>query len=164
MKNQKTRFVTQAGVIAALYTALTYLSAVMGLSSGAIQCRFSEALCILPVFTPAAIPGLFVGCIISNTIAGAVVFDVLFGSLATLIGAVFSRIVYKKTGNAFLSLLMPVVSNTLILPWVIKIAYGSTDAVPYIMLTVCIGEIISCVVLGMLLFKFLKNRAKHLFK
>jgi len=164
MKNQKVRFITQAGVIAALYTVLTYLSAVMGLSSGAIQCRFSEALCILPVFTSAAILGLFIGCIISNIIAGAVVLDVLFGSLATLIGAVFSRIVYKKTGSSFLSLLMPVLSNTFIVPWVIKFAYGATEAVPYIMLTVCIGEVISCVILGYMFYRIVLKRAKFLFK
>ncbi len=164
MKNKKVRLITQAGVVAALYTALTYLSSVMGLSSGAIQCRFSEALCVLPVFMPAAVPGLFVGCIISNMIAGAVVLDVVFGSVATLIGAVLTRVVYKKTKNMFFSLLMPVLTNTLIVPWVIKIAYGSPDAATYIMLTVCIGEIISCVILGMLLYKLIKNRVRFLFK
>ena len=88
MKNKKVKFIVDAAVIAALYVVLTYLAAAFNLSSGVIQVRFSEALTILPVFTPAAIPGLFVGCILANALTGAVVIDVICGSIATLIGAV----------------------------------------------------------------------------
>ena len=88
MKNKKVLFLTQAAAIAALYFVLTWLASMLGLSSGAIQVRFSEALTILPFFTPAAIPGLFIGCLLSNFLTGAVVWDVVFGSIATLIGAV----------------------------------------------------------------------------
>ncbi|HOA84750.1 MAG TPA: QueT transporter family protein, partial [Bacillota bacterium] len=80
---KSTLFIARAGIIAALYVALTFLSAAMGLASGVIQLRLSEALCVLPVFTPAAIPGLAVGCLIANFATGAVVLDVIFGSLAT---------------------------------------------------------------------------------
>ena len=79
---------TQAAIIAALYVVLTYLAGMLGLASGAIQIRFSEALTILPVFTPAAIPGLFAGCILSNLFTGCALPDIVVGSLATLIGAV----------------------------------------------------------------------------
>ena len=68
----------------------------LGLSSGVIQLRFSEALCILPIYTSAAVPGLFVGCIISNLLAGGVMTDVVFGSIATLIGAVGTRMIGQK--------------------------------------------------------------------
>lgn len=77
----------QAALIAAMYVVLTWVANLLRLANGVIQVRFSEALTILPFFTPAAIPGLFVGCIISNTITGSAIWDILFGSLATLIGA-----------------------------------------------------------------------------
>jgi len=90
MKNKQVLPMVQAALIAAMYVVLTWLANIFGLANGAIQVRFSEALTILPYFTPAAIPGLFVDCIISNTITGAAVWDILFGSLATLIGAFFT--------------------------------------------------------------------------
>ena len=83
-----TRYLTRGALIAALYVGLSYVSTIFGLSSGAIQFRISEALCILPIFMPEAIPGLFIGCILSNIIAGCVLWDIVFGSIATLIGAV----------------------------------------------------------------------------
>ena len=88
MRNKKVLFITQGAVIAAIYVVLTYIVSLLGLTNGVIQVRLSEALTILPVFTPAAIPGLVVGCVISNILTGAVIWDVIFGSLATLIGAI----------------------------------------------------------------------------
>ncbi|MDE5748927.1 MAG: QueT transporter family protein, partial [Acetatifactor sp.] len=88
MKNSKALFVAQAALIAALYVVLTLLANSLGLANYAIQLRFSEALTILPFFTPAAIPGLFLGCLISNLLTGAIVWDVVFGSIATLAGAI----------------------------------------------------------------------------
>lgn len=164
MKKSKVKQITTAALVAALYTVLTYISSVMGLSSGAIQLRFSEALCVLPVFTPYAIPGLFAGCAISNFLAGGVILDVVFGSIATLVGAIMTRWVFKRRQNVILSLFMPVVSNVLIVPWVIKIAYGAEGTVPFFMFTVGLGEIISCVVLGYLLYKVLQGKVKHIFK
>ena len=87
MRNSKALLVATGGVIAALYVVLTVIANALGLASGAIQVRFSEALTILPVFTPAAIPGLTVGCVLANLITGCAPWDVVFGSLATLIGA-----------------------------------------------------------------------------
>ena len=81
MKNKGTQFLAEAAVIGAIYVVLTLLFA--PLSYGEIQIRFSEALTILPFFTPAAIPGLFVGCIIANLFGGAIPVDIIFGSIAT---------------------------------------------------------------------------------
>ena len=89
MKSKNTMFLVQAATIGAIYVVLTLLFA--PLSYGEVQVRFSEALTILPYFTPAAIPGLFVGCILSNLLGGAIPVDIIFGSIATLIGAVFTR-------------------------------------------------------------------------
>ena len=91
----KIRFICYAAAIAALYVVLTWLSSAFGLSSGVIQCRISEALCVLVYFTPAAIPGLTIGCLISNIMTGAVVWDVIFGTLATLIGAIAGYLIRK---------------------------------------------------------------------
>ena len=79
MRNKKVLFITQGAVIAAIYVVLTYIVSLLGLTNGVIQVRLSEALTILPVFTPAAIPGLVVGCVISNILTGAVIWDVIFG-------------------------------------------------------------------------------------
>ncbi len=99
MKNKGTQFLAEAAVIGAIYVVLTLLFA--PLSYGEIQIRFSEALTILPFFTPAAIPGLFVGCIIANLFGGAIPVDIIFGSIATLIGAVFT---YRlRSCNRFLA-------------------------------------------------------------
>ena len=163
MKKNKVKQITTAACIAAIYTVFTYISSVMGLSNGAVQLRFSEALCVLPVFTPHAIPGLFAGCVISNFLAGGVLLDVVFGSIATLIGALLTRWIYKRCKNVILSLFMPVISNVIIVPWIIKLAYGADGTVPFFMLTVGIGEIISCVVLGYALYRLLRAKSKYLF-
>ena len=83
MRDKKVTFIVQAAVIAALYVVLTFVANALGLASHTIQVRFSEALCILPVFTPAAIPGLWIGCLLANLLTGAVIYDVIFGSIAS---------------------------------------------------------------------------------
>ena len=160
-RNNKASFITHAAIIAALYVVLTYLASMLGLSNGAIQIRFSEALTILPYFTPAAIPGLFIGCIISNILSGAVVWDVVFGSLATLMGAVFTYLLRKK--SKWLAPLPPILSNTVIVPFVLTYAYGVPDGLAFLMLTVGIGEVISCGVLGTLLLRCLEKHRNHIF-
>ena len=92
---KNTKFLAKAGMIAAVYTALTLLSAAFGLASGAIQIRLSEMLCVLPVYTAAAIPGVTIGCLLSNLLCGGTVYDILFGTLATLIGAVLAFFLRK---------------------------------------------------------------------
>lgn len=97
MKSKRTLLlIVQAGLIAAVYVALTFISALLGLASGAIQIRISEALCVLPLFTPAAIPGLFIGCAMANFLTGSLPMDVLFGSVATLLGAVGAYCIGKQ--------------------------------------------------------------------
>lgn len=146
---------TQGSAIAAIYIVLTLIFA--PISFGPVQFRISEALCVLPFFTPAAIPGLFIGCLLSNLLAGAMTMDVIFGSLATLIGAVGS---YALRRNRFLVLLPPIISNAVIVPWVLRYAYGSTDLIPVAMVTVGIGEILAVGVLGSILIRGLE-RYRH---
>ena len=160
MKNSKTLFIAQAAVIAALYVVLTLLANSLGLANHAIQLRFSEALTILPFFTPAAIPGLFLGCVISNLLTGAIIWDVLFGSLATLLGAVGT---YLLRRCKWLAPLPPIAANTIIVPLVLYFAYRIPGSIPFFMLTVGIGEILSCGVLGMLLLFILQKYRKYLF-
>lgn len=154
-------FICQAAMIAALYVVLTYAINAFNLASGAIQVRVSEALTILPFFTPAAIPGLVIGCFIANLSTGAVISDVIFGTLATLLGALGT---YALRKYKWLAPLPPIISNTIIVPWVLRFAYGIDSAIPYMMLTVGIGEVLSCGILGMLLLFALRKFDKNIFK
>lgn len=160
MKKTNVKSITYASIIASLYIVLTFIANSLGLASGVIQVRISEALTILPVFTPAAIPGLFVGCLISNIIMGSVIWDVIFGSIATLIGAIGT---YALRKHKYLAPVPPILANAVIVPFVLIYAYGVKEALPYLMLTVGIGEIISAGVLGMLLYTSLSKR-KNIFK
>ncbi|MDD6844921.1 MAG: QueT transporter family protein [Lachnospira sp.] len=159
MKNKKALFITQAAVIAALYVVLVVVFNYI--SFGPIQFRVAEALTILPYFTPAAIPGLFIGCILANVIGGAVIWDIIFGSIATLIGAVFTYLLRKK--SKFLAPLPPVLANTIIVPWVLKYAYGAEEMVWFMAVTVGIGEILACYVLGMILLFALNKVRRQVF-
>ena len=163
--NNKAHYLTEAATIAALYVLFTYLAALFGLSSGAVQLRFSEALCILPFFTPAAIPGLFVGCIVSNLVVpGALIWDIIFGSLATLIGALGTYALRRY--SPYLAPIPPVLANTLIVPAVISYAMvNALDPALYFStaFTVFLGEVLSCAVLGLLLFRVCKKYQNILF-
>ena len=179
MKKKKMRYMTHAALIAALYVVLTLLANALGLANYAIQLRFSEALTILPVFTSAGIPGLVIGCFLSNLITGCAVPDILFGSLATLIGAIGTRLIRTRlfpdaftavlantkwqNAQRFLATLPPILSNTLIIPFILAYVYRFEGSLPYFMITVCIGEILSCGILGMFLMKLLMKYRKHLF-
>ena len=158
MNNKKIRYLTNAAVIAALYVALTALFA--PISFWAVQFRVSEALCVLPYFTSAAIPGVSIGCLIANLVLGAPVWDVIFGTLATLIGAVGS---YLLRRHKWLVPIPPIAANVMIIPWVLKYAYAAEDAVPFMMLTVGIGEVLAIYVLGMALLLALERIAPKLF-
>ena len=138
MKNKGVVFTTQAAMIAAIYVVLTVVFAPF--SFGSVQVRIAEALTILPAFTPAAIPGLFVGCLIGNILGGAMLPDIIFGTLATLIGAVFTYILRNQ--NKFLAPLPPIVANTVIIPYVLRFAYGEAIPIPLLMLSIGIGEVI----------------------
>ena len=160
MKKTKTLFIAQAGIIAALYVVLTLFAQGFNLANGAIQCRFSEALTILPFFTPAAIPGVTIGCLLSNIINSCAVLDIIFGSFATLIGCIGT---YALRKYRILCSVSPVISNALIIPFILKYAYGSPDAIPFMMLTVGIGEVITCMVFGEILLNALFPIRNQLF-
>lgn len=159
-KHQSVLFLAQGAMIAAIYVVLTLVFAPF--SYGEVQVRISEALTILPLFTPAAIPGLFVGCLISNILGGCVLPDIIFGSLATLIGAVGTYMLRRQ--NKFLAPLPPIIANVLIVPFVLRYAYQIPLPIPFMMLTVGIGEVISCGVLGMVLHTALNKYRHTIFK
>lgn len=155
MRSKSLKFIVTAALIAALYTAL---SIIFVFPADGFQIRAAEALTVLPVLTPAAVPGLFIGCLVSNIVTGALPADVIFGSLATLIGAFGTYFLRKRK---FLSVLPPIIANTLILPAVIVYSYASPGTIGYFMFTVGITEIINCGVLGtILLFTLEKLRIK----
>lgn len=156
MKRNSTLFLTQAAIIAAIYTTLVVIFAPM--SFGPIQMRVAEALTILPFFTPAAIPGVTIGCFLGGLFTGADVLDLIFGSMATLIGAFLS---YGLRKNKFLVPIPPILCNAIIIPWVLRYAYDIPDAIPFMMATVAIGQIGSVGILGLLLL-FSLNRVKHI--
>lgn len=151
---KKTRLLTEGALIAALYVVLTYITNIMGLASGAIQVRFSEALCILPAFTFSAVPGLFVGCAIANLLTGAPVWDIAFGSLATLIGGAGT---YLWGKNKFTASIFPVMANTIIIPLVLKFAYGVEQGYIFLVISILVGEVISCSILGSFLYGGLRK-------
>jgi uncharacterized membrane protein len=157
MKKISVLFITQAAIIAAMYVVLTFLSNSLGLANGEIQIRLSEMLCILPLFTPAAIPGLFIGCFFSNLLIGSTLIDIVFGSLATLIAAFFS---YQLRNHKypFLATVPPAVINMIVVPFILRYSYGVPLPIPIMMATVGIGEVISCMVLGSVLYFALAKR------
>ena len=163
MRNKKARsslvYICEASAIAALYTVITI--AIGPLGNAAIQCRIPEAMCVLAIFTPAAIPGMTIGCLISNIANGCLWQDVLFGTLATLIGVIGARLLRRIW---WLTPLPTVVSNTLIVPFVLAYAYHAEEGIPFLMLTVGIGEVISAYVLGIALYFALRKNARYIFK
>ena len=161
MRDKKVLFITQAAMIAALYVVLTMIAQALGLASYAIQIRFSEALTILPYFTSAAIPGLTVGCVIGNLLTGCLPLDIAFGSLATLLGAIGT---YWLRKYKLAAPIPPIVANTVIVPFVLAYVDRFEGSVPYFMLTVGIGEIISCGVLGMILLVVLDKYRNVIFR
>lgn len=174
--NKKTLYITQAAMIAAIYVVLTCFINAFNLANGNIQVRISESLTVLPAFTPAAIPGLFIGCIISNTITGCHPLDITFGSLATLIGALGTFFVSQgfwtfKTENSakynfkkYMAPLFPIISNTIFVPFVLYFVYEIPGSIPFFMLTVGAGEILSCGILGMILCNVLEKYRAVIFE
>lgn len=152
---QRVWFITLSAMIASLYVLLTLFSAIFGLSSGAIQVRISEALCVLTFLTPAAIPGLTIGCLVANIVTSATLFDIIFGTIATFLGALGGYYLKKRKK---LITLPTVFANTLIIPFVIVYGFGAPEeTLPFIAFTVFIGEFISATILGTILLNVLKK-------
>ena len=154
------RYMTQAAMIAAIYVVLTFLANLLGIANGVIQVRFSESLCVLPYFTSAAIPGLFIGCLISNIVTGCALPDIVFGSLATLIGAL---VTYAFRKYKWIAPVGPIIANAVIIPFVLLYAYG-IQPLWFSFITVTAGEIISCGILGMLLLFALERYRSVIFR
>lgn len=165
--HSRTIFLAQAAMTASLYIVLTYIANAFGLANHAVQIRFSEALTILPYFTPAAIPGLTIGCLLSNILTGCALPDIIFGSLATLLGALGT---YALRKWKWCAPVCPIIANTIIVPPVLVYGYGlllegSTvlQTLGFYCLTVGAGEVISCGILGMLLLNVLQKHASAIF-
>jgi len=154
------RRLAEGGIIAALYVVFTYVSYTMNLSGQlAVQLRLSEALTVLPFFTVAAVPGLTIGCLLANLLTGSAIWDVIFGTLATLIGAVGTYLLRKYRYAASIP---PILANTIIIPFVLKLAYQLPDAGWLLALSVFLGELICCGVLGTILQTVLIKNPKIL--
>ena len=158
--NKKALALCRAAMIAALYTALTWLCGLLGLANMPIQLRLAEALCILPFFMPEAIFGLTVGCFLSNLLVGGVWADIIFGTLATLLGALGTYAMRSQRGKLrFLCALPPIVANTVMIPFVLKYAYGLDGGWWLLAAGVGMGEVLSVGVLGILLMLALEKRS-----
>ena len=164
MKNNATNSpvltLVYGAAIAAIYVVLTMVF--LPISFGPIQFRISELLCVLPYFTPAAIPGLFIGCLIANVLGGGILLDVLAGSLTTLAAAYLTWMLRGK--SKFLASVPPVVLNAIVIPWVLKFGYGEPLPIPFLMGTVGIGEVISCGILGMIVYTILDKHRVAIFR
>ena len=168
--NKKVLFIAHAAVIAALYVVLTFVANAFGLANYAVQVRFSETLTILPFFTPAAIPGLTIGCLLSNILTGCALPDIILGTIASLLGAVGTYLLGSPVRNRkanqsrikWLAPIPPILANTIIVPFVLLYAYGIRP-LWLSFLTVGAGEIISCGILGMLLLNVLNKYKKQIF-
>lgn len=152
--SNRVAYVCISGLIAALYVVLSLLVQVLGLASGAVQFRISEALCVLPFFTTAAIPGLTMGCFLFNLFSGCIWQDVVFGSLATLLGACGA---YLLRRFPYLMPLPTVLSNTLLLPLVLAYGYHAPEGIGFLFLTVGLGEVLSAYVAGLALLRVMKR-------
>lgn len=148
------KFIIKSAIIAAIYAALTIV--LLPISYGPIQMRASEALSILPYFTSAAIPGLFIGCLIANIAGGLGWMDIIFGSLATLISAILTRMIPKS--KKILVPLPAVIVNGIIVGWVVSKVY-TEDTLPMAvtMLAVAAGQAVSCYGLGYPLLKLFEK-------
>lgn len=158
MKQMNVKKLTRAAVIAALYAVLTLVLA--PISYGAMQVRISEGLTLLPVLFPEAVPALFVGCLIANILLGVCALpDIVFGSLATLLAAISTRMLRK---NRWLAALPPVVFNGLIVGALVHVLYTPEIPLALCMLYVAAGEAIACYVVGLLMLKGMERVPERL--
>lgn len=153
--DKRLRFILQAAIIAAMYAALTL--AFVPICYGQIQVRVSEVLTVLPFFTPAAIPGLFIGCLIANIASPIGIVDVIFGSLATLLAAYLT----SKMKKTYLAPLPPVIVNGIIIGFELYYVYKLPLLIS--MGWVALGEIVTCYGVGYFLVVALDKNKKQIF-
>ena len=150
MKDTKT--LARGAIIAALYAVLTLL--LQPLSYGEVQIRFSEALTLLPILMPEAVPALAVGCLLANVLGGCMLVDIVFCTLATLLAAICTR---RLRERFWLAALMPVLFNGVIVGAVVHYCYAPMIALPLCMLSVAAGEAVACLVVGPVLLRVLRR-------
>lgn len=152
---KKTKFMLQGALIAALYVALTFVSAAFGLASGAGQIRLSELLCVLPIYTAAAIPGMTIGCFLANLLTGSTIWDIVFGTLATFIGVLLA---YFLRRVPYFTPLPTILANGIIIPIVLVVSgIVPSSAYAFTVVTVAAGEVISCGLFGLCLVWYLEK-------
>ena len=170
MRDKRVLYLTEGAAIAAIYVVLCQIFAPISFRD--VQVRIAEGLTILPFFTSAAIPGLFVGCVLGNLLGGAIPIDIIFGSLATLIGALgtwaIGRWIRRKHPAShrmkFLLPVPPILANALIIPFILYCGYGITVPIPIQIATVGAGEILSCGVIGMIILFALEKAGMRIFQ
>ncbi len=160
MRKMTVKDLVRGAIIAAIYALLTIFLA--PISSGLVQCRVSEALCILPYFTFAAVPGLFIGCLAANLLTGAVIYDVVFGSLATLLAA-YATYLMRNRVSKYLAPMPPVIFNAFIIGALLVYVYGVDVSYLAAASYVAVGELIACYALGLPLLLVLERYKEKLF-
>lgn len=155
-----TLFITQAAVIAALYVALTYISSAMGLAYNSVQFRLSEILTVLPVFTPAAIPGLTLGCFLANISSPFGIIDILCGTLATFLASIVTYAVRNITLKELpvLATIPPVLFNAVIIGLEIWYLEGKIPEIFFVSaLQVAAGQAVMCIAAGLAFIRSVKK-------
>ena len=163
MPKDRTRYVTQAAMIAAIYAILTYACAIF--SQGMFQFRLGEAMMILPYFTPAAIPGLFLGYLIGYFLLGSL-WDAIFGGLGALVAATLTYLIGKYLGRygftRYLASIPPIVTTAIVMPLILMYVYESTE-VYWLLLFMCVsGEFLTCFIGGQLFFGLVRRYRTYL--
>ena len=151
---RNTKALTQAALVAAIYTALCMLLHPISFGFGGVELRVSEALTLLPVLMPAAVPGLFIGCLLSNLLGGATLLDVVFGSLTTLLAALLTR---KCREKPLLAAFWPVILNALVIGALLRYAYGVPMPLWLCMLSIGAGQAVACYGIGLPLMRLMKR-------
>ncbi len=156
MKKSTLRYITVSAMTAALYVVLSLISNALGLASLQVQVRFSEALTILPAISPYSIAGVFIGCLITNILCGCAIFDIVFGSLTTLMAAILTYFLTRRLSNAkkWVAPLPPIILNSIIIPFILYFGYG-LKPLWLSFITVFIGEFISAGIFGFVLYSTL---------
>lgn len=158
MDNKRIRYISTAGLIAALYMLL--ILPFFAISFGVVQIRFAEALTVLPYLTPAAIPGLYIGCLLANIIGGMGWLDIVFGSLVTLIAALVTRFIRNKLGDTTLAIALAPLPPVLLNAFGISLYLTPIWGVDYWVgvLRIGLGQFVACYVVGVPLLLLLKKR------
>lgn len=160
-EREKIRYLTQAGLVAAIYTALCLVFQPISFGFSGVEMRISEALSLLPVVMPAAVPGLFVGCLLANILGGATILDIVFGSLTTLAAAILTRKLRRKFCFAALP---PVVLNAVVVGTLLRYAYGLQLPLLICMGSIALGQAAACYGLGAVVLRAMEKLPERYWK